>query len=170
MSDKSVYLRAGTPIAAISPVMPLATASSNSAALRHLPRNEKFRKVFNDLNFDTIKLDAPTKLKLREMIDEFIDVFAECDSDVGLTNVVFHEIDTGVSRPLRQFARRIPYGEQRDAVESEIEKLLENGVARPSTSPWASPVVMVKKKDGSWRMCVDYRRVMLPTAASRRST
>ena len=47
------------------------------------------------------------------MIDEFIDVFAECDSDVGLTNVVFHEIDTGVSRLLRQPARRIPYGDQR---------------------------------------------------------
>ena len=92
------------------------------------------RKVLNDLNFDAIKLDPPTKLKLREMIDEFIDVFAECDSDVGLTNVVFHVIHIGVSRPLRQSARRIPYGEQRNAVESEIQKLLENGVARPLTS------------------------------------
>ena len=96
------------------------------------------------------------------MIDEFIDVFAECDSDVGSTNVVFHEIDTGVSRFLRQPARRIPYGEQRDAVDHEIEKLLENGVARPSTSPWTSRVVMVKK-DGSWRMYVDYRRVNAAT-------
>ena len=80
--------------------------------------------MLNDLNFDSIKLDAPTKLKLREMIDKFIDVFAECDSDVGLTNVVIHEIDTGFFRPLRQPARRIPYGEQRNAVESEIQKLL----------------------------------------------
>ena len=44
------------------------------------------------------------------MIDEFIDVFSECDSDVRFMNVVFHEIDTGASRPLRQPARRIPYG------------------------------------------------------------
>ena len=97
------------------------------------------------------------------MIDEFIDLIAECDSDFRSTNVVFHEIDSGASRPLRQPARRIPYGEQRNAIESEIEKLLENGVARPSTSPWASPVVMVKQKDGSWRMCVDYRRVNAAT-------
>ena len=123
------------------------------------PHDKKACKVLNYLNFDSIKFDAPTKLKLREIIDEFIDVFAKCDSDVGSTNVVFHEIDTGDSRPLRQPARRIPYGEQRDAVEQEIKKLSENGVARLSTSPWGSPVVMVKMKDGAWRMCVDYRRV-----------
>ena len=163
VSDKIVDLRARTLIAALSPVTPQATASSISAAIKHLPRDGKICKVLADLHFDVIKLDEPTKLKLREMIDELIDVFAECDSDVGSTNVVFHEIDTGCSRPLRQPARRIPYGEQRNAVESEIEKLLENGVARPSTSPWAVPVVMVKKKDNSWCMCVDYRRVNAAT-------
>ena len=94
---------------------------------------------------------------------EFIDVFAKCDSEVGSTKVVFHEIDTGNSRFLRQLGRRIPYGEQRNAVENDIEKLLENGVARPSTSPWASPIVMANKKDGSWRRCVDYRRVNVAT-------
>ena len=69
------------------------------------------------------------------MVDELIDVFAERDTDVGSTTVVFHEIYTGASRPLRQPARSIPYGEQRNTVESEIEKLLTNGVARDSTSP-----------------------------------
>ena len=47
----------------------------------------------------------------------------------------------------------------REAVANEIEKLTNAGIARPSTSPWASPVVMVRKKDGGWRMCVDYRRL-----------
>ena len=116
LSDKPVDLRSGTPIAAISFVTPLATAFFNSAALHYLPCNEKFRKVLNNLHFDAIKLDAFTKLKRREMIDEFIDVVAECDSDVGSTNVVFHKIDTGVSRPFRQPAPRIPYGVQRDVV------------------------------------------------------
>ena len=62
-------------------------------------------------------------------------------------------------RPLRQPVRRLPYGEMRAAVESEIDKLVAAEIARPSTSPWASPVVMVRKKDGSWRMCVDYPRL-----------
>ena len=70
---------------------------------------------------------------------------------------MFHEIDTGDFRFLRQPARRVPYGDQRVSIESEIEKLVNSDIARPSTSPWASPVVMVKTKDGTWRMCVDYR-------------
>ena len=47
----------------------------------------------------------------------------------------------------------------REAVVNEIEKLTKAGIARLSTSPWASPVVMVRKKDGGWRMCVYYRRL-----------
>lgn len=60
---------------------------------------------------------------------------------------------------LRQPVRRLPYGEMRAAVEHEVEKLVNADVARATTSPWASPVVMVRKKDGGWRMCVDYRRL-----------
>ena len=41
----------------------------------------------------------------------------------------------------------------------QLEEMLDQGVVRPSTSPWASPVVMVKKKDGSLRFCVDYRKL-----------
>ena len=52
---------------------------SNSAAIKRFLRDEKIRKVLADLNFDAIKLDAPTKLKLREMIDEFIDDTIKCD-------------------------------------------------------------------------------------------
>ena len=101
MSDKQMYLSAGTPIAAVTSVTPqLSTTSPNSAAIHQLSSNEKLCKVIGYLHFDAIKLDAPTKMKLREMIDEF-NVFDECDSDVELTNVVFHEIDTGVPRPLR---------------------------------------------------------------------
>ena len=90
------------------------------------------------------------------MVSKYLDVFAESDADVGTTNLTFHEMDTGDIRPLRQPVRRIPYGEIRTPVESEIEKLVGAQIARPSTSPWGSPVVMVRKKDGGWRMCVDY--------------
>ena len=86
-------------------------------------------------------------------------MFAENDVDVGTASFMFHEIDTGDMRPLRQPVRRLPYGDVREAVEKEIHKLTLAVIARTSTSPWASPVVMVRKKDGAWRMCVDYRRL-----------
>lgn len=51
------------------------------------------------------------------------------------------------------------YGEMRVAVKSVIEKFVNTDVERPSTSPRASPVIIIHKKDGSWRMCVDYLRL-----------
>ena len=101
---------------------------------------------------------APYKQQLFSLVDKYLDIFAECDSDVGTTNLTFHKIDTGDVRPLRQPVRRLPYGEMRAAVEFEIDKLVSADIARASISPCASPVVMVRKKDGGWRMCVDYRR------------
>ena len=47
---------------------------------------------------------------------KYLDIFAECDSDVGTTNLTFHEIDTGDVPPLRQPVRRLPYAEIRAAV------------------------------------------------------
>ena len=74
---------------------------------------------------------------------KYLDIFAECDSDVGTTNLTFYEIDTNHVRPLCQPVRRVPYGEMLTAVEFKVDKLVSADIARVSTSPWAFPVVMV---------------------------
>ena len=93
-----------------------------------------------------------------ELLNDVKDVFSKDDYDLGRTHLAEHSIDTGDAKPIKQPPRRLPMafaGEDRKA----IEKLQMQGSIRPSTSPWASPIVLVRKKDGSVRPCVDYRRV-----------
>lgn len=83
-------------------------------------------------------------------------VFARSKYDLGRTDLVQHEIDTGNSRPIKQNVRRLPLN-KRDIVEKEVEVMLEHGIIEPSKSAWSSPIVLVKKKDNTTRFCLDYR-------------
>jgi len=83
------------------------------------------------------------------------DVF---DESLGYTDVITHKINTGDTAPIRQYPRRFPYA-YREEVSRQISDMLQQGVIQQSNSPWASPIVLVKKKDGNFRFCVDYRKV-----------
>ena len=133
-------------------------APSTAPVAPQLTRINKLRKVLHELNIDFLPDSTPHKSPLISRECKYIDVFAENDADVTTSQTV-HEIDTADTRSLRQNVRCLPYGELREAVANEIEKLTNAGIARPSTLPWALPVVMVRNKDNSWRMCVDYRRL-----------
>ena len=64
--------------------------------------------------------------------------------------------DTGDASPKKQAARRIPFA-ARQEIARQLEEMQKNNIIKPSKSPWASPVVLVKKRDGTLRFCVDYR-------------
>ena len=76
----------------------------------------------------------------------------------GETDLVEMEIHTGNEAPRRVAARRMPFAVQQE-VARQLSSMQEAGVIEPSNSPWSSPVVMVRKKDGSLRFCVDYREL-----------
>ncbi|KAL3862869.1 hypothetical protein ACJMK2_008815 [Sinanodonta woodiana] len=95
---------------------------------------------------------------LRKLLCKYESVFAKSKSDLGRTNIVQHKINTGNANPIKQHPRRLPLS-KRQAAEDEIDGMLKDGIIEPSKSPWASPIVLVQKKDGSVRFCVDYRRL-----------
>nr|GBN64312.1 Transposon Ty3-I Gag-Pol polyprotein [Araneus ventricosus] len=73
-------------------------------------------------------------------------------------NAVKHRIETSDNAPIKQRPYRTSATERR-AIENEVQRMLKEDVIQPSDSPWSYPVVLVKKKNGEWRFCVDYRRL-----------
>ena len=96
--------------------------------------------------------------KFKELLLSKHDSFAVKDSELGETDLVEHGIDTGKAKPVKTFPRRLPYTLRKE-LEDELNKLLATGCIEQSTSPYASGLVLVRKKDGSLRVCVDYRQV-----------
>ena len=96
--------------------------------------------------------------QLFALLFDYADIFAADQDDLGRTGKIKHKINTGDSSPIRQPVRRVP-PIRRDEARTLLQGMLQKGVIKPSTSPWASPIVLVKKKDGSTRFCVDYRKV-----------
>jgi hypothetical protein len=96
--------------------------------------------------------------RVERLLIQYQGVFSSGEFDIGRTTWVKHGIDTGGAAPIRQPLRRSS-PTQRAEVERQVEELLAKGLIQPSDSPWSSPVVLVDKKDGSKRLCLDYRRL-----------
>ena len=69
-----------------------------------------------------------------------------------------HEIETGSAAPVKQPLRRLPH-HRFAVVRNLLDDMVSADIIRESNSPWASPIVLVRKKDGSTRFCVDYRKL-----------
>ena len=115
----------------------------------------EMQKLYQDCAKDLSPVQAE---KVKSLLVNFRDAFACTGEPLGRTNLVQHEIRTGDARPVRVPPRRLPI-HMEQVVRAELTTLLEQGVIQSSESPWSAPVVMVKKKDGSNRFCVDYRRL-----------
>ena len=95
---------------------------------------------------------------LHALLRRYKHCFAGSEYDLGKTNLVEHVIDTGDALPISQPPRRSAFKE-RALIQEQVNDMLDKGVIEPAQGPWASPVVLVMKKNGKWRFCVDYRRL-----------
>ncbi|KAL8586473.1 hypothetical protein ACOMHN_050068 [Nucella lapillus] len=100
--------------------------------------------------------------KLQELLGRRSQAFMSDENDLGYTDAVFHRLKTMDDVPVNQPYRRIP-PHQFQELQEHIKELLGRGIITESHSPYAAPVVIVRKKDGSIRLCVDYRRLNTKT-------
>ena len=108
---------------------------------------------------DDSMLNIKEKQQLKSLLNEFEDIIGENISELGRTKIVQHVIETlpGVS-PIRSKPYNIPIG-LRAEVKAQLDEMQKQGLITIGTGEWSSPIVLVKKKDNTWRFCVDYRKL-----------
>lgn len=108
-----------------------------------------FIRILKSVNF---------KKQVKAFLLRYGSLFAKSNNDLGKPYIVKHKIDTGDARPIKQPVRRAPVHLSKD-IKRNIDEMLEYNIIEPSKSQWASPIVLVKKKDNSYRFSVYYRRL-----------
>ncbi|GFS49794.1 retrovirus-related Pol polyprotein from transposon 412 [Trichonephila clavipes] len=149
ISDKTRTIQEGEVIATCTPVTCLdQMCNSQDHSSGDLVKNL----------LQNVDLDKKQRCAAEELIKEFQSVFSRTSEDFGRTRLTKHRIDTGEHPHIKKHPRRLPFAKQ-----EEVQKLIKdrknNDVIEPLSRPWASPIVLIRKKDGSTRFCVDYRRL-----------
>jgi len=121
---------------------------------------EDARPEFIEDLMNRVHGDVPREVKidLEQLINKYSAIFSRREFDLGETPLGLHRIDTGDARPVRQTLCRQPY-DLVPKIDAYVEGMCKAGIIEPSSSPWASNLVVVKKKDGTYRYCVDYRKL-----------
>ena len=161
LSDSDVTIQKGTAIASLYAVRSVLPAHDSKAAgtQRQMGQDSLSQKGSTRLyQRSSTSLNDTEREQLCGLLDKHVGLFVKSPTDFGRMAVVEHKIDTGDARSIKQAPRRLlhAFAKEESAL---LQKQLEAGVIRKLSSPWSSPMVYVKKKDGTIRPCVDYRRL-----------
>ena len=159
VSSKPVKLRQNTPLGTLQTfeqIYTVETPKQNTDKQTTATELPEHLKPLVEKASDS--LTDEQKQSLTDLLIQYGDIFVGPDGKVGRTDIVKHTIDTGDNHPFKLPMRRQPLA-QKPIIENELEKMLEQGVIEPSESPWSSPILLVKKKDGSIRFCIDFRKL-----------
>ena len=107
------------------------------------------------------ELNGEQRNEVMEVLRTYEEIFTKIP---GKASVIEHKIDLTDDRPIRCKPYPLPIS-KRGEIREEIKNMMDTGIVRKSSSSYASSLVVVKKKDGSNRMCVDYRKLNLVTVA-----
>ena len=120
-----------------------------------LPQCKKLLTSF--LHFDDTLTTSQVQL-LTAQIVAYHDIFALQEHDRGKVDNVMHSININDHSPIHQPPRQISFAQRKEMLKL-VNDILQHNIIERSSSPWSSPVVLVKKKDGQLQFCVDYRRI-----------
>uniref|UniRef100_A0AAV2LR93 ribonuclease H n=1 Tax=Knipowitschia caucasica TaxID=637954 RepID=A0AAV2LR93_KNICA len=177
-TDKPITLKRNSKLADVSPCLAIedfdvfqglqtATNSqredstSNSGASRTPSDVDNLAKCLSDLGLGDIDMDSclvsdTCKLELAQLLIEYQDIFSKHSLDCGEVQGYTHRIRLTDDRPFRLPYRRVPPAHYQK-LRQVLGDMEERGIIRKSTSEYASPLVMVWKKDGGLRICTDFR-------------
>ena len=145
----------GTFLGAMSPVEVLEATETRQKDDNAV--NDEVLKVVNELlSHIPAEINVCQREQIRVLLEKNADILSLNEYDVGRTTLVQQTINTGDHQPIRQSLRRHPIAHL-EAIDQQVEEMRQHGIIEPAASPWASNVVLVRKKDGSLRFCVDYR-------------
>lgn len=149
--SKKISLQTDRDIEVVNP-----SASDSSLYVRGIDLVPSFLQDLSSRS--SVQLDPHQLEPLRSLLAEFQDTFAKSSTVIGRCSVAQHRINVNEHPPIRQAARRLPL-HGREEVAKLVEDMKTSDVIEFSSSPWASPIVLVNKKDGTKRFCIDYRRL-----------
>ncbi|KII63191.1 Transposon Ty3-I Gag-Pol polyprotein [Thelohanellus kitauei] len=137
--------------------------SSHSLTVEVSPKTVTLRKnivscVDNLLLDISVKANLAFKTSISQLANKYEALFSKGDCDYGRCNLEPLKIDTGDSLPLKSKPYDIPIHLKAE-VDRQIQSMLRTGAISPCKSSWVSPIVLVKKKNNSYRLCVDYRKL-----------
>ena len=130
------------------------------------PLEGQIKKTHNqDKSLDDLSISIPTEGLTKDQHDDaraffsnWRHIFSSGPTDLGCTNLVEHEIHLADPTPFKEPYRRIPPG-MFEEVREHLKDMLDAGAIQESHSPFSSNIVLVRKKDGSLRFCIDYRKL-----------
>uniref|UniRef100_A0A914I3W7 Peptidase A2 domain-containing protein n=3 Tax=Globodera rostochiensis TaxID=31243 RepID=A0A914I3W7_GLORO len=110
------------------------------------------------VDFSKTAVEGDDLMRLKALIEEFSDIFSKFQYDLGLFTAAEHHITTTTEEPVSSPPRRMPY-KYKEELKKHIDQLLASGVMIESDTPWVTPIVIVQKKDGGIRPCLDFRKL-----------
>lgn len=121
--------------------------------------NSKDQVELNEISFlrenEGVMLSSEERVRLDQVLDEHREIF---EKKMGTTPYAEHRIETGDHAPIAMPPYQMTVT-KKEILKKEIDQLLDEDAIEECESPWAAPVVLVPKKDGTMRLCVDYRRL-----------